>query len=94
MPILLSHTVALHLLAADVGPGRVSGNRAAHVELAANKRHPYKNVNHRNDAGNKTGDSKVGGLNSQQLDKNYKGPVTYRSAPPSSSATPATPQRQ
>jgi hypothetical protein len=44
----------------------------AHAADAAN---PYGNVDHRNDDGNDTGDSRVGGLNSAQLNKNYKGPV-------------------
>lgn len=38
---------------------------------AANARNPYQNVDHRNDAGNDTGDSQVDQLNSQQLDENY-----------------------
>ena len=36
--------------------------------VAANARHPYKNVNPANDKGNSTGDSQVEKLNQQQLD--------------------------
>ena len=35
--------------------------------LAANARHPYQNVDRRNDAGNPTGDDQVERLNQQQL---------------------------
>jgi hypothetical protein len=38
---------------------------------AANASAPYTNVDHSNDAGNNTGNSQVGKLNSAQLDKNY-----------------------
>jgi hypothetical protein len=40
---------------------------AAH---AANADHPYSNVDHRNDAGNNTGDSQVDRLNQAQLETN------------------------
>ncbi len=36
---------------------------------AANARHPYSNVDHRNDKGNNTGDDQVERLNSMQLDQ-------------------------
>lgn len=36
--------------------------------LAANARHPNRNVDHRNDRGGDTGDSRVDQLNQQQLD--------------------------
>ena len=36
---------------------------------AANARHPYSNVDHRNDNGNNTGDDQVERLNSMQLDQ-------------------------
>ena len=42
---------------------------------AANAGHPYQNVDHSNDKGNDTGDSKVEGLNAAQLDENQKPPV-------------------
>ncbi len=44
---------------------------------AANADNPYGNVDHRNDAGNDTGDSKVDQLNAGQLNQNYRGPLTY-----------------
>jgi hypothetical protein len=44
---------------------------------AANADNPYGNVDHRNDAGNDTGDSKVDQLNAGQLNENYRGPLTY-----------------
>ena len=44
---------------------------------AANADNPYGNVDHRNDAGNDTGDSKVDQLNAGQLNQNYHGPLTY-----------------
>lgn len=50
----------------------------------ADAAHPYSNVDHRNDAGNDTGDAEVDRLNAQQLDENY-----YRGAPPASAASPA-----
>jgi hypothetical protein len=48
--------------------------------FAAHAGAPYTNVDHRNDAGNDTGDSQVDRLNEQQLDANYKGP--YKPMPP------------
>jgi hypothetical protein len=53
--------------------------------FAAHAGAPYTNVDHSNDAGNDTGDSKVEGLNAGQLDENYSGPVQLRApatAPP------------
>jgi hypothetical protein len=44
---------------------------------AANADNPYGNVDHRNDAGNDTGDSNVEQLNAGQLNQNYRGPLTY-----------------
>ncbi|HST74057.1 MAG TPA: hypothetical protein VLJ20_01695 [Acetobacteraceae bacterium] len=44
---------------------------------AANADNPYGNVDHRNDAGNDTGDSKVDQLNAGQLNQDYRGPLTY-----------------
>jgi hypothetical protein len=55
--------------------------------LAAHAGAPYTNVDHSNDAGNDTGDSKVDGLNAGQLNENYRGPLQLR-AP----AAPAQPQ--
>ncbi len=57
--------------------------------LAANAGAPYSNVDHSNDAGNDTGDSKVDGLNAGQLNQNYTGPVQLRApaaTPPASQA--------
>ena len=41
----------------------------APAAFAANARHPYKNVNHANDAGNRSGDADTDKLNQQQLDQ-------------------------
>lgn len=58
--------------------------------LAAHAGDPYRNVDHSNDMGNNTGDSKVEGLNAGQLDENYRGPVELRapSANPQTAQTP------
>ncbi len=58
--------------------------------LAAHAGDPYRNVDHSNDMGNDTGDSKVEGLNAGQLDENYRGPVELRSpaANPQTAQTP------
>ena len=45
---------------------------------AANAGNPYGNVDHSNDAGNDTGDSRVDGLNANQLNRNYQGVVEPR----------------
>lgn len=50
------------------------------VDLAANARNPYGNVDRRDDAGNDTGDDQVERLNEGQLDRNYRGP--YVPMPP------------
>lgn len=55
---------------------------------------PNKNVNHRNDAGNNTGDSEVDRLNSMQLDENYKGPYyAPGSQPPAPAPMPSQNRR-
>ncbi len=41
----------------------------APAAFAANAKHPYRNVNHTNDAGNRTGDAATDQLNQQQLDQ-------------------------
>ena len=46
--------------------------------FAAHAGAPYDNVDHSNDMGNDTGDSKVDGLNAGQLNQNYHGPVQLR----------------
>jgi hypothetical protein len=53
--------------------------------LAAHAGDPYSNVDHSNDMGNDTGDSKIDRLNSSQLDENYRGPVELKA--PSGNAT-------
>jgi len=58
---------------------------------AANATNPYGNVDHSNDAGNDTGDSRVEGLNSKQLDENYKGTVQPRAPSGTGMAMPAQP---
>jgi hypothetical protein len=51
-----------------VGTGLAFAPRPA---LAAHAGAPYTNVDHSNDAGNDTGDSRVEGLNASQLNQNY-----------------------
>ena len=48
---------------------------------AANAAHPYSNVDHRNDAGNNTGDSQVDRLNAQQLQSNGQPGQTMAASP-------------
>ena len=57
--------------------------------LAAHAGAPYTNVDHSNDMGNDTGDSRVEGLNAAQLNQNYQGPVQMR-APAMAPSTPPT----
>ena len=57
-----------------------------HPAFAAHAGAPYKNVHHKNDAGNDTGDSKVDQLNAAQLNSNHQGtnpPPTPGTAAPS-----------
>ena len=56
------------------------------VQFAADARHPYSNIDRRNDTGNDTGDSQVERLNEGQLDQNYRGP--YQPMPPRGNAGP------
>ena len=72
---------------AALGLGTVLAPSGAY---AANANNPYGNVDHRNDMGNDTGDSRVEGLNSAQLNQNYSGPVQLR-APAMAPPTAATP---
>jgi hypothetical protein len=58
--------------------------------FAAHAGDPYRNVDHSNDMGNDTGDSRVDGLNSSQLNGNYRGPLELR-APAASLPTAQTP---
>ncbi|MEJ0015977.1 MAG: hypothetical protein WDN25_05325 [Acetobacteraceae bacterium] len=63
--------------------------------FAANAGDPYRNVDRSNDLGNDTGDSRVEGLNSTQLNQNYQGPVDLRApstAQPAPQVTPGSPQ--
>jgi hypothetical protein len=50
----------------------------------------YRNVDRSNDTGNDTGDSRVEGLNDQQLNEDYHGPLELR-APASHPPTAQTP---
>ncbi len=54
----------LSAIAATLASGAI-----APAAFAANAKHPYKNVNHANDAGNRTGDMATDRLNQQQLDQ-------------------------
>jgi hypothetical protein len=59
--------------------------------FAAHAGAPYTNVDHSNDMGNDTGDSRVEGLNSAQLNENYRGPVQLRAPammPPTAPTAP------
>jgi hypothetical protein len=64
------------LLTVAAGLGLVLG--VAPASYAANADNPYGNVDHRNDAGNDTGDNRVDGLNNGQLNRNYQGPAELR----------------
>ena len=57
--------------------------------MAAHAGAPYTNVDHSNDMGNNTGNSQVDGLNSAQLDENYRGPVEWHPVPTNPSAAMA-----
>ena len=59
--------------------------------MAAHAGAPYTNVDHSNDMGNATGDSRVDGLNSAQLNENYHGPLELR-APATNPSTMMAPQ--
>ena len=61
----MKHHALLTALAATLAVGAI----APSVALAANAKHPYQNVNHANDKGNRTGDPETAKLNQQQLDK-------------------------
>jgi hypothetical protein len=52
---------------------------------AAHAGDPYGNVDHSNDKGNDTGDSRVDGLNAGQSNQNYRGPLEVR--PPAQTQT-------
>lgn len=61
---------------------------AQSLQLAANARNPYGNIDRRNDAGNDTGDAQVDRLNEGQLDQNYRGPYSARPVPPGYAGPP------
>ena len=65
----------------------LSAGLAAQPVLAADARSPYKGVNHKDDAGNDTGDSKVDELNAAQLDSNYY--KTHQAPPAGAVVVPA-----
>lgn len=78
---LLTRGLALACLAGFALPAAAAASPApAEVQLAANARDPYGNIDRRNDAGNDTGDSQVDRLNEGQLNGNYRGPS--RPVPP------------
>jgi hypothetical protein len=81
--------LAASLVTFGLGATMALSPSAAH---AANANNPYGNVDHSNDAGNDTGDSKVGGLNAQQLNENYKGPLELRAPAGPTTVVPAQPQ--
>jgi hypothetical protein len=61
---------------------------AAHAAHAGD---PYRNVDHSNDMGNDTGDSRVEGFNAGHLDENYRGPVEMRATSnPQTAQTPSS----
>jgi hypothetical protein len=62
-------TMKFSTLAAALAVTVAAGAVAPSVALAANARHPYRNVNHANDAGNRKGDAETAKLNQQQLDQ-------------------------
>ena len=71
-----------------VGTGYLLAPVAAH---AAHAGAPYTNVDHSNDLGNDTGDSRVDKLNGSQLNENYHGPLQLR-APAGSPSAAMAPQ--
>jgi hypothetical protein len=60
--------------------------------FAAHAGDPYRNVDRSNDMGNDTGDSRVDGLNDQQRNENYRGPLQLRAPatnPPTARTAPS-----
>jgi hypothetical protein len=80
--------LAVSLVAFGSGATMALAPPGAH---AANADNPYGNVDHRNDAGNDTGDSRVDGLNANQLNENYKGSVQPRAPAGAGMAVPGQP---
>ncbi len=60
------------------------------MAFAAHADAPYRNVDRSNDMGNDTGNSRVEGLNDQQRNENYRGPLELR-APATNPPTTQTP---
>jgi hypothetical protein len=81
----------LILVAASVATLGLGTALAPSYAHAANANNPYGNVDHSNDMGNDTGDSQVEGLNAQQLDENYRGPVQVRPPAGAPMVVPAQP---
>jgi hypothetical protein len=67
--VTLEVAMKFSTLAAALAVTLAAGAVAPSMALAANARHPYRNVNHANDAGNRKGDSETDKLNQQQLDQ-------------------------
>jgi hypothetical protein len=70
----------------------VAATMAPSPARAANAGDPYGNIDHRNDAGDDTGDSRVDALNANQLNRNYQGPVTPRAPAGPGMTAPAQPE--
>ena len=51
-----------------------AGVAAPSIAQAANARHPHRNVNHRIDRGNSTGDAETARLNQNQIDIHRNNP--------------------
>jgi hypothetical protein len=79
-------------VASPGGRGRSRiGDRAEHG-FAAHAGNPYLNVDRSNDMGNDTGISRVEGLNDQQRNANYRGPLELRAPttnPPTAQTAPS-----
>ena len=94
----LAAATGLALAAAPDLPVAATDAAASTLLLAANADNPYSNVNHRNDGGNDTGDGKADRLNAGHLDRNFKGPYTYRGVGTdtgtATDSTPAAPPPQ
>ena len=53
--------------------GLAASGAVAPAAFAANAKHPHSHVNHKNDAGNSTGDAETARLNQQQLQQHQNG---------------------
>jgi hypothetical protein len=79
------------LLAASLAAFGTGTALAPTGAYAAHAGAPYTNVDHSNDAGNDTGDSRVDGLNANQLNENYRGTVQPVAPSGTGMAGPAQP---